>query len=328
MTQTKVIVTTTINEPTEALLKFADKTNEDDWSMIIIGDLKTPEESYRILEKEYPNVAFMGIMDQIVKYPKLSHAIGYNCIQRRNIGFIEAHRMGADIVATIDDDNIPYDEWGQNLMVGQKVTVDKYTVQNIPFGDPVYTAFVASGETPNPNLWHRGFPIQYLKKRNSRLDGKAEVVPLIQADLWDGELDVDAMCRMITTTEHHWYDFDPFVFANNVFVPFNSQNTFIHRTVLPYYMCIPHIGRMDDIWGAYFLQGLPGRGIGSNRIVFGKPTVEQKRNEHDITRDFMMEYQGYTNTKDISEFYSLEMLLPSESLTAYNLYCAEFGDRS
>ena len=89
-TQKKVIVTTTINNPTEALLKFAEKTHDEDWSMVVIGDLKTPEEEYHELEKTYPSVKFMGIMEQVKKYPKLSHAIGYNCIQRRNIGFIEA----------------------------------------------------------------------------------------------------------------------------------------------------------------------------------------------------------------------------------------------
>jgi hypothetical protein len=37
-------------------------------------------------------------------------------------------------------------------------------------------------------------------------------------------------------------------------VPYNSQNTFLHRSVLKNYSVLPFIGRMDDIWGAYIQQ--------------------------------------------------------------------------
>mgnify|MGYP007080447032 CR=1 FL=1 len=45
----KSIVTTTINPPTKALKLFAEKR---DWELIIIGDLITPHELYRKLEKQ------------------------------------------------------------------------------------------------------------------------------------------------------------------------------------------------------------------------------------------------------------------------------------
>ena len=38
----KIIVTTTINPPTEALIKYSKK---EDWDLIVIGDLKTPHEA-------------------------------------------------------------------------------------------------------------------------------------------------------------------------------------------------------------------------------------------------------------------------------------------
>jgi hypothetical protein len=44
-------------------------------------------------------------------------------IQRRNVGFVFAYNEGADIIATVDDDNIPYDNWGDNVLVGQEVEV-------------------------------------------------------------------------------------------------------------------------------------------------------------------------------------------------------------
>ena len=47
----KIIVTTTIKEPTKAILKFCEKK---DWSFIIVGDKKTPHESYyKLMERGF-----------------------------------------------------------------------------------------------------------------------------------------------------------------------------------------------------------------------------------------------------------------------------------
>ena len=44
----KIIVTTTINHPTEATKKFASMT---DWHLVIAGDLKTPHDEYKKMIK-------------------------------------------------------------------------------------------------------------------------------------------------------------------------------------------------------------------------------------------------------------------------------------
>ena len=108
----KYIVTTTINSPTEATLKFCEKKN---WNFIIVGDLKTPHNEYFALEKKYRNVYYMHPDMQDKMYTALSAAIGWNKIMRRDLGFCEAYRLGADIIATVDDDNLPYENWGENI---------------------------------------------------------------------------------------------------------------------------------------------------------------------------------------------------------------------
>ena len=102
----KAIVTTTINPPTEALIKFAEMK---DWKLFVAGDLKTPHEAYKDWNYIHPE-------EQSKKYEKLSQLIGWNCIQRRNIGYIEAYKWGARIIASVDDDNIPYENWGETLL--------------------------------------------------------------------------------------------------------------------------------------------------------------------------------------------------------------------
>src|SRR3989338_633326 len=98
----KIIVTTTINPPTEAILKFCEKK---EWEMVVVGDRKTPHEAYEKLCKEYPQVTYLDPEFQEKKYKELSDGIGWNSIQRRSIGFVEAYAMGAELLATVDDDN-------------------------------------------------------------------------------------------------------------------------------------------------------------------------------------------------------------------------------
>ena len=100
----KVIVTTTINPPTKAIEKF-DAMSE--WDLVAIGDLKTPKD-YSLKRGAYYSPEAQETYDK-----ELSDAIGWNCIQRRNFGLLIAHDMGADVVAVVDDDNIPLDGWAK-----------------------------------------------------------------------------------------------------------------------------------------------------------------------------------------------------------------------
>ena len=120
----KYIITTTINHPTEATLKFCDIAKNKDWTFVIVGDTKTPHDEYKVLENN--NVVYLTPEQQEELYPELSETIGWKSIQRRNIGFVYAYHNGADIIATVDDDNIPYDNWGDNVYVGQEIEVDLY----------------------------------------------------------------------------------------------------------------------------------------------------------------------------------------------------------
>ena len=164
----KFIVTTTINSPTLATKKFSQMK---DWQLIVVGDTKTPHEEYEKLDCIYLTPEY-----QEENYKALSDAIGWRSIQRRNLGFIEAYKRGADIVATVDDDNIPYDDWGQNLLVGKEIEFDLWESTNGYF-DPLSV-------TNRPDLWHRGYPLSLVPtKNNVEYRGKSNRKVLVQADL-------------------------------------------------------------------------------------------------------------------------------------------------
>lgn len=284
----KFIVTTTINPPTPSLIKFSRK---EGWTLIVVGDIKTPHEAY----EKFPCI-YLHPDKQKAKYPDLSDAIGFNCIQRRNIGFVEAYKMGAEIIATVDDDNIPDYWWGreENLHIGKNTNVKCYEIEEEVF-DPLSV-------TEHSNIWHRGFPLQLVSNRRynpKQIYGYS--IPLVQANLWNGDPDVDAYVRILNPNLDVLFKvFSPY--TTNRITPFNSQNTFLSRKVFPHYAVLPHIGRLDDIWGAYLLQKEMDC---TNRILFANASVYQARNPHDLMKDAEKEVIGLHTLDFIRGKYEL-----------------------
>lgn len=301
----KIIVTTTINEPTEATLKFCEKK---DWQFIIAGDKKTPHNLYRELEKKYSNVFYYSPEEQEKDYPVLSDALGWNCIQRRILGLVKAYHMGAEIIATVDDDNIPYENWGKGLYIGKEVECYCYKSSSGVF-DPLSI-------TKSNFLWHRGYPIELLQKRKEITPiGKVKRKVLVQANLWDGDPDIDAMARLSFRPE---VKFDEIVepYCSEDISPFNSQNTFLSREVLPFYCLFPFVGRMDDIWGSYVLQK-----FFPNSVVYGPATVYQDRNVQDLVKNLEAEIIGYRRTFElINDLNNFQDYLPPETRNFWHIY--------
>lgn len=300
----KFIATTTIYEPSIALKKYAAM---EDWTLVIAGDLKTPHEKYLDL-----NAVYLSPDDQVNLYPKLSELIGWNCMQRRNIAILHAYKLGADIIAVIDDDNIPLENWGKDLILGQTITCDSYTPMHHEVFDPLSV-------TEYKHLWHRGYPLVHLVGKNEHNVKKETLRPVIQADLWNGDPDIDAVCRMEHAPECNFKS-NVFPYTSTVLSPFNSQNIFILREAVKDYFLFPGIGRMDDIWAAYFLQS---KGY---RVVYSKASVYQDRNEHDLVKDFTDEIIGYQNTHlMIKEPLNIEKYVPARSWLAFTEYSKEFN---
>ena len=137
----------------------------------------------------------------------------------------------------------------------------------------------------------QGVPSSITPKKKAYFSWKKNVKCLVQADLWDGDPDIDAICRIGLSPNVKFKKFKPFTSQN--LTPFNSQNTFLHRSVLKYYLMFPHVGRMDDIWGSYYLQK---KIKNKNFIVFNNASVYQERNNHNLVSDLKNEILGYEST--------------------------------
>ena len=300
-----VIVTTTIHPPTAAIEMFQAMPG---WHLVVVGDHKTPT-GYHL-----HNGTYVSPEDQEKYDSSLSAAIGWNCIQRRNFGFLWAKDMGAEIVATVDDDNKPLSDWGENLLIGREVEMNYYMIDHPAF-DPV-------GATNHGYLWHRGFPLQLIGGRDYSYRTRRAVIADVQADFWNGDPDIDAICRMehAPTCE---FDDACFPFAANKMGPFNSQNTFLAASVLRDYFMFPHVGRMDDIWGSFYAQAV------GHKVVWNKASVHQIRNVHDPVQDMKQEYVGYEKNLNLvqdmaNDAGAIRAYLPDRALLAFDLYRRHF----
>lgn len=288
----KFIVTTTINQPTKAIRAF---DSMEDWHLIVIGDLKTPKD-YRLRRG-----TFVPAGQQLSLGLKCVSKIPWNCIQRRNIGYLLAIREGADVIATVDDDNIPLAGWGEGVDLPLKdVNHDVLMDRVNTVVDPLYLHqcdLRARGHT-NLKLWHRGFPVQSLEDRfhHSRYTYPESATVDVVADLWNGDPDVDAVCRIAHGPFDLEFKDDRFLIGKSNYAPFNTQNTFFSRRIAPC-MCLPFdIGRMDDIWASYMTQRVM-KELGS-QVLFRGPSVRQERNPHDLSKDLEKEVVGYRHTPE------------------------------
>ena len=305
----KIIITTTIYPIRKAIREYS-KING--WDLLIVGDKKTPEDEYIKFSRNKPNCMYLGTVEQESKYKKLSDAIGWNSIQRRNLGFVYAYQMGYEIFATVDDDNIPLENWGKDLFINEPTALDFYEVDAIAF-DPL-------APFKNREIWHRGFPVELLEKRFQFSVSNKVITPLVQANLWNGDPDVDAISRI---------SFQPVVefpklhkpYSSSKLLPFNSQNTMMSRDAIPFYFVLPFIGRFDDIWAAYILQH-----YFPEKIIFSDATVFQDRNEQNLVANLENEIFGYYNTlRLLQDLRNYRNYLPPDCLNALNIY-REFFD--
>jgi hypothetical protein len=302
----KIIATTTINPPTQALLKYA---AFDDWEVIVAGDQKTKHDEFRSLD----NVTYLDPSTQEKMSKPLSDLIGWNCLQRRNFAILEAYRRGADVIAVIDDDNIPYHDWAKDLLINQDVEVNFYDTDDV--------AFDSFGATQGyPHLWHRGFPLERIPHRDYSRKSKKTIRPKIQAIYWNGEPDVDAVCRMIHKPYCNFKEED-FPIASNKISPFNSQNSIIAREAIEDYFLFPYIGRMDDIWASFYCQAK------GHQVVFTKPGVLSDRSlgtvgRYSIIEDMRREYLGMEKSLELlGRIYddpdAIKNFLPEKSWLAF-----------
>jgi len=150
------------------------------------------------------------------------------------------------------------------------------------------------------HLWHRGFPLELLPDRKyDKFIKDVIIVPDLQAILWNGDPDVDAICRMIYKPR---CIFDPLKFpiASDRFGPCNGQNIILSRKIISDYFLFPQTERQQDIWASFYIQS---KGY---KIIYTKPGVLSDRSlgtmgRYSVITDMKKEYCGMEYNKKLLE---------------------------
>ena len=93
----KCIIITTINKPTTQILHYSLLW---DWTLIIVGDLKTDDSFYNKL-----NCIYLNINKQKELFPTIFDKIPYNSYTRKMFGYLYAIKNNFNIIYDTDDDN-------------------------------------------------------------------------------------------------------------------------------------------------------------------------------------------------------------------------------
>ncbi len=277
----KAIVITTVNIPRN-IIDFIEKADSE-WLPIIVGDLKSPHEEIEKICKQVKGI-YLGPEKQMKLGFTHAAAIPWNCYDRKNLGYLFAYKEGAEIIFSTDDDNYPIDDgWDKEVKLGKQELVV------VSSSNGWYNSLIESDIKVTP----RGFPYWLINDIPQYIYENKEVDVAIQVGLWLGDPDVDAMTRIIIDPKIKTYGFNR-ALAKNTMCPYNSQNTFISREMLPAHMVWCGDGtshyRFDDIYASFVAQVIAFHR--NKTIKFGYPLVRQRRNEHDLLTDLEYEIGG------------------------------------
>jgi hypothetical protein len=258
------------------------------WSAVVVGDTKTPA------NWACPGVDFLSVDRQKEMFGEFADLLPYRHYCRKNLGYLYALQRGANLVIDTDDDNIPYDNFGQGIdrKVGNRLLSGPGWVN-------VYKWFIDKLQ-----IWPRGLPLDAIDSVGALSNLAAPLDCPIQQFLADNDPDVDAIFRLTQKGEFFFRaDEPPIVLDRDCWVPFNSQNTVFFADVFPllYLPCFVSF-RMTDIWRSFVCQAALWK-CGMH-VSFHAATVQQIRNEHDLMKDFADEVVGYLENRKIGKTLS------------------------
>jgi hypothetical protein len=275
----KTIIITTINKKTECIQRYQ---TMKDWNIIVVGDRKSRH------IRSAGNLVFLSAKDQEKLGYKIVKSCPYDHYARKNIGYLYAIQMGADVIYDTDDDNIPHKNWGLKPFSCKDILRSDRKFINI------YRYFHKS------KIWPRGFPLDEISKENASAVTKRrkDVKIAVWQGMADLDPDVDAIYRLLFPQPVTFKSSRPVALDKWHYCPFNSQNTYWTRAAFPFlYLPSTVSFRFTDILRGYIAQRLFWEL--DHHLGFMGPTVYQKRNAHDLMRDFKDEVTCYLDVKPV-----------------------------
>jgi hypothetical protein len=316
------LILTTINVPhVLALYRRFDPSVR----FFVACDEKTPKAAYDFCASIPDCEAYSPDRQKELGW-ECSPLIGWNTIARRNIALLEALKWGAELIVSVDDDNIPMGAaYFMNYfkMFDDKVYFDDPSTPPITWNrawsglkvsdkgwfDPGHLQFPLTGAP----VCQRGFPQQ--------LPSCLSFEPVVDARIGVaqgavlGDPDTSAVDRISRHPAVHQVSevlragvvSDPCA----TWAPLNAQNIAFLRELAPCFLMVPQFFRYDDIFA-----GLIAQRVMRERSLFvhyGRPFVWQQRNSHDLVKDLKAELFGMEHVFEFADWLARETFAPNLS---------------
>lgn len=299
------VVITSIFPPTEAVHEIAANNRDDHFDFIVAGDAKSPSD-YAV-----ENCIYYTLSQQVDSQFSLGALCPTGHYARKNLGYLLAISRHCNVLLETDDDNIPLPSFWTppRQQVHATVCNDQGWVN-------VYRHFTEA------HIWPRGLPLNAIHQPPTELvDPEQPLNCPIQQGLADENPDVDAIYRLVCSLPQSFLKGRRIALGTGSWCPFNSQNTIWFPEAYPLLYLPAYCSfRMTDIWRSFVAQRI-GWANGW-QLLFSSSTVYQKRNDHDLMRDFKDEIDGYLhNDALVQALWSLDLSPGIENIPANMCLC-------
>jgi hypothetical protein len=297
-------VITTIQSPTASVRALCRALRPLNAGVLIVGDRKGPHE-YPLAGSE-----LLTLPRQLALPLRLPRRLPLNHYVRKNIGYLTLISRGAECIYETDDDNCPTGKWQPRSRAVKARQI------NHPKWFNVFRHF------SDERIWPRGFPLAEVAASNQRpmriRSPWATVDSPIQQGMVDLHPDVDAIWRLVMEKPFHFQDADSVALMPGVWCPFNSQTTWWFPPAYPL-MYLPSYCtfRMTDIWRSFVAQRCLWAMDGV--VTFHAAEVIQRRNLHNLLKDFQDEVPGYLTNEKICRTLEDLKLEPGPEAAGENL---------
>ena len=315
MTLRAAMVLTTIADPVVLegyCANFEAHGHLDQVQVIVIPDKKTPLEVFlrcselrkRGLHVFCPPIEEQERILQRLGFPP--NLVPYNSDNRRNVGYLMAVEDGADFLISIDDDNYcpaKEDFFAEHSVVCREP--QRYDVVESASGWFNLCDLLRLDQTYQ--VYPRGFPYFALPRESELSIRPQDATVRINAGMWLQEPDLDGITWLAAPIRARFFKGKSIVLGESTWSPVNTQNTALHRDVIPSYYFLPmghslsglKIERYGDIFSGYFSQAC-AKHMGHS-IRAGSPVADHRRNAHRYLFDA---------TQELACIWILEDLLP------------------
>jgi hypothetical protein len=285
----KCIIITTINRPTEQILYY---TNIPDWKLIVVGDSKTEDSNYKNI-----NCIYLGLEEQKDLFPSFYDKIPLKSYTRKMFGYLYAIKNQYSVIYDTDDDNV---------FLGD---INNYNIKR-PIKSCSQIGFVNLYKIfTREHIWPRGIPPDdnSINIEPELSDLQLNMDYAIIQGLVNNDPDVDAYYRININNSEFSFEKDSrydVVLNKGAVCPFNTQNTFWIEPSMFYALYLPttvSFRYTDILRGFVALFQLWKK---NKTIKFTLPTAFQKRNEHDLQKDYESEVSMYETANKVIELLS------------------------